>query len=271
VDNPESVRSLETAAGSLAVPAPVHIKVDTGMARLGVRWNALEPLLASIGQANHVCLKGVFSHLSSADEKDPSYTNDQASRFEHSLSLVRKAGLNPGEIHLANSAGLLYHDNLRQWSVRSGIALYGYSPDPQRSPVTLRPVLSFKTAVGPIRSLRAGEPIGYGRRFTTARPTRLTILPVGYADGYSRRFSGLGKVIIRDRWAEVLGNVSMDMIAIDLTDLPEVREGDEATLLGSSPHCRMAAHEWADALKTIPYEVLCGIAARVSRVYINGS
>jgi alanine racemase len=271
IDTPESVRRLEMAARSLAVSAPVHIKVDTGMARLGVRWNAMDPLLASIGQANHVGLKGVFSHLSSADETDPAYTNEQASRFEHSLSLVRKTGLDPGEIHLANSAGLLYHEKFRQWSVRSGIAIYGYSPDPRRSPVTLRPVLSFKTTVGPIRSLAAGEPIGYGRKFTAARPTRLAILPVGYADGFSRGFSGRGKVIIRDKWAEVLGNVSMDMIAVDLTDSPDVREGDEVTLLGSSPHCRMAANEWADALETIPYEVLCGIAARVPRVYVNGN
>jgi len=271
VDNPECVRRLEITATNMADSVSVHIKVDTGMARLGVRWDAMEPLLTSVRKANRVCLKGVFSHLSSADERDPAYTNEQASKFEHSLTSVREAGLDPGEIHFANSAGLLYHDHFRKWSVRSGLAIYGYSPDPQRSPVKLFPVLSLKTTVGPIRSLAAGEPIGYGRMFTAARPTRMAILPVGYADGFSRRFSGRGRVIVRDRWAEIIGNVSMDMIAVDLTDLPDVREGDEVILLGSSPHCRMAAGEWADILESIPYEVLCGIAARVPRVYLNGN
>jgi alanine racemase len=272
VDTPESVRCLEKTAGEMAASVSIHAKVDTGMARLGVRWDAVEPLLASIKKASRVRLKGVFSHLSSADEKDPAYTNEQAGRFERALASVREAGLETGEIHFANSAGLLFHERFRQWSVRSGIAIYGYSPGPQRSPVKLSPVLSLKTMIGPIRFLPAGEPIGYGRRSATAKPTRLAILPIGYADGFSRRFSaGRGKVIIRDTWAEVLGNVSMDMTAVDLTNSPDVREGDEVVLLGSSPHCRMEAIEWADMLETIPYEVLCGIATRIPRIYLDGS
>ncbi len=271
IDTPECVRRLETATRKTDTSTSVHIKVDTGMGRLGVRWDAMDPLLAAVKQARRVRLKGVFSHLSSADEESPGYTNEQIIRFEHALSSVRKAGLDPGEIHFANSAGLLYHERLRKWSVRPGIALYGYSPDPGRCPIKLRPVLSLKTAVGPIRSLEANQPIGYGRKFITSRATRLSILPVGYADGFSRRLSGRGRVIIADRWAEVIGNVSMDMTAVDLTDLPEVREGDEVILLGSSRHCCMDAREWADILETIPYEILCGIAMRVPRIYLNGN
>jgi alanine racemase len=269
VDTAEGVRCLQTAAESTALPVSIHIKIDTGMARLGVRWDAMESLLNAAKQASHIRLKGVFSHLSSADERDPAFTMEQTRRFEHALSIVRKAGLDPEEIHFANSAGLLYHEHLRRWNARSGIALYGYSPDSQRAPVKLNPVLSLKTKVGPVRALGTGEPIGYGRRFTASRPTRVTILPVGYADGFNRRLSGRGRVIIRDKWAEVIGAVSMDMIAVDLTDLPDVQEGDEVILLGSSAHCRMTANEWADALGTIPYEVLCGIAARVPRIYIH--
>jgi alanine racemase len=268
VDTPDCVQRLESAAKNLISSAPIHIKIDTGMARLGANWNTLTPLLTSIQQANHVCLKGVFSHLSSSDEKDSTFTLEQLRRFELALSAVQISGLNPGEIHLANSAGILHYERLRCWGARTGIALYGYDPDSQCLPLKLRPVLAFKTRVGPIRFLQAGEPIGYNRRFTASRNTRAAILPVGYADGYNRRMGNRGKVIIRDQWAPVIGTVSMDMIAVDLTDLPEAKEGDEVILLGSSPHCSMSADEWAVILETIPYEVLCAIATRVPRIYI---
>jgi alanine racemase len=267
VDTPECVRRLEIAAGGGA-SVPIHIKVDTGMARLGVRWNAMASLLGAVRRANRVRLKGVFSHLSSADESDPAFTLEQLRRFERSLSAVRESGLDPGEIHFANSAGLLYHEPLRRWSARAGIALYGYPPDPQRSPVKLSPVLSLKTRVGQVRPLGIGEPIGYNRRYIAPRASRVTTLPIGYADGFSRRLGNRGRVIIRDKWAPVIGAVSMDMIAVDLTDLPEIREGDEVILLGSSAHCRMTALDWSHILKTIPYEVLCAIAPRVPRIYV---
>jgi alanine racemase len=268
VDNPDCVQRLDAAAKILTSSASIHIKVDTGMARLGASWNTLTPLLTSIRQANHVCLKGIFSHLSSSDEKDPAFTLEQIRRFEHSLSVVQESGLNPGEIHLANSAGILHYERLRCWGARTGIALYGYSPDSQRSPLKLRPVLAFKTRVGLIRSLQVGESIGYNRRFTASRNTRAAILPVGYADGFSRRMGNRGRVILHDQWAPGIGTVSMDMIAVDLTDLPEAKEGDEVILLGSSSHCRISADEWAVLLETIPYEVLCAIATRVPRIYI---
>ena len=268
VDTPESVRGLESIASEMSVSIPIHLKVDTGMARLGARWDALDPLLTAVQRSGRIRLEGVFSHLSSADETDPSYTMEQKRRFEGALSAVRDAGLNPGTIHFANSAGILYHECFRQWSVRSGIALYGYSPDSHRSPVKLRPILTLKTTIGPIRSIAAGESLGYGRRFTASRKTRIGILPVGYADGFHRRLGGRTRIIVRGRCAEVIGAVSMDMIAVDLTDLLDVREGDEVTLLGSSGQCRCTAQDWAAALDTIPYEILCGIAARVPRIYL---
>jgi alanine racemase len=268
VDTSQCVRCLEIAARGLATSVPIHVKVDTGMARLGVRWNSMEPLLNAVREARSVCLKGVFSHLSSADETDPEFTLEQIRRFERSLSMVRESHLDCGEIHLANSAGLLFFEQVRRWSARPGIALYGYSPNPMRSSLRLIPALRLKTRIGTIRSLGAGEPIGYNRRYIASRNSRVTTLPIGYADGFSRRLGNRGKVIIQDRWAPVIGAVSMDMITVDLTDLPEVREGDEVILLGSSTHCRMTAGDWADILETIPYEVLCGIAQRVPRIYI---
>jgi alanine racemase len=268
VDSLESMESLDSAARGMTVSTPVHIKVDTGMGRLGMRWDCIEPLLNALHASKNISLQGVFSHLSSADERDPAYTQEQIRRFEIVLSKIHKAGLNSGEIHVANSAGVLYHDSLRQWSCRTGIALYGYAPDSKRSPVKLRPVLTLKTKVGPIRQAQQGESIGYGRRFTAPRLTRYTTLPIGYADGFRRTLAGNSRVIIRDELAEVIGAISMDMITVDLTDRPDVREGDEVILLGAGARCHITADTWAEALGTIPYEILCGIAARVPRIYI---
>jgi alanine racemase len=268
VDTVECVRSLETAAKSRAASIPIHVKVDTGMARLGVRWNSMESLLYALRNSKGVCLKGVFSHLSSAEESDTSFTLEQIRRFEHSLSAVQESGLECGEIHFANSAGLLYFDALQHWSARVGIAIYGYYPDPQRAPINLKPALSLKSRVGTIRSIEAGEPVGYNRKYHASRNMRLTTLCIGYADGFNRGLGNHSSVIIRDKLAPVIGAVSMDMIAVDLTELPEVSEGDEAIILGSSAHCLVAADDWAGILKTVPYEVLCAIAARVPRVYI---
>jgi alanine racemase len=267
VDSVRSLESLDKAAGELAVSAPVHIKVDTGMGRLGTRWDAVEPLLNALHTAKNISLKGFFSHLSSADEEDPAYTQKQERRFEDVLSKVRKAGLDPGEIHFSNSAGLLYHPKFRQWSARTGITLYGYAPDPGRSPIKLRPVLTLKTKVGLIRQVQQGESIGYNRRFTASRITRYSTLPIGYADGFNRKLGNNSRVIVRNGWADVIGTVSMDMITVDLTDRPDVREGDEVILLGYGKHCSVTADIWADTLGTIPYEILCGIASRIPRIY----
>lgn len=266
-DSIENLERLNAEAGNRVVTAPVHIKVDTGMGRLGIRWDSIEPLLNRLRQSKHISLQGVFSHLSSADEPDPAYTLEQKRRFEHALAQFHEAAISPGEIHFANSAGLLYHETFRQWGSRTGIALYGYAPDSNRAPVKLRPVLSLKTKVGPVRQILSGESLGYNRKFTASRTTRFTTLPVGYADGFPRRLSGKCKVIVRNRYTDIIGAVSMDMTTVDLTDRPDVQEGDEVILLGSSGACSVTADTWAEALGTIPYEILCGIAARVPRIY----
>jgi alanine racemase len=268
VDSVQRLQSLEDAARNSRVSVPIHIKVDTGMARLGVRWNAMEPLLSAATKAENVSLRGTFSHLSSADESDFSYTMEQIRRFEHSLSTIQASGLDCGEIHLANSAGFIYFDPLQHWSARVGLALYGYNPDPQRAYLNLRPALSLKTKIGPTRSIKEGETVGYSRKYKASRETRLTTLCIGYADGFNRRLGNRAKVIIQDQYAPVIGNVSMDMIAVDLTDVPGAREGDEVTILGSSPHCSVTADDWASILETVPYEVLCGITPRIPRIYI---
>ncbi len=263
----EGVRRLNREARGAPGPVRSHIKVDTGMSRLGVAWDAMDELLQALHDARSLQVTGVFSHLACAEDEDTAYTREQIRRFRHALDRIVRSGLNTGEIHFANSGGLLYCPQLRACSARPGIALYGYPPAPARSPVEFKPVLTLKSRLGHIHTIRAGESAGYNRRFIARRDTRAATLPVGYADGYNRGLTGLGRVFIGGRWTPVLGAVSMDMIVVDITDLPEVREEDEAVLLGSTPECRMDAAVWATFLNTIPYEVLCGISSRVPRIY----
>ena len=265
--SPRAVRFMEQAAAERAAQASVHIKIDTGMNRLGAPWNDLAPLLGALNSAGHLSVTGTFTHLACAEEEDQGFTHEQVARFRNALSAIRAAGIDPGEIHVANSAGLLYGQNLRAWSARPGIALYGYPPAPGRCTEDYEPVLSLKTRIGHLHAMEAGESVGYNRRFTASRRTRVATLPAGYADGFQRSLSGRSRVIIRDCWAEVLGTVSMDMMAVDVTDIPDAGEGDEVILLGRSSRCRLDAEVWADLLGTIPYEILCGISTRVPRVY----
>ncbi len=263
----EGIRRLAHAARDLQMPVPIHLKIDTGMARLGVRWDRVGELATALSGEKSIYVAGTFSHLSSADEADPSATKEQIRRFDQALDSLRAAGVDPGEIHFANSAGLLHFDSLRHWSARVGIALYGYASEAARTPITLKPVMSVKSRIEGIHEIPEGEPVGYNRRFYAKRPTKLATLPIGYADGYRRGLTGLGKVIIRNRWADVAGTISMDIIVVDITDMPDILEGEEVILLGGSRDCTMDADSWAKLLNTIPYEILCGISPRIPRIY----
>ena len=262
-----SIRRLAEAARAAGERVPVHLKIDTGMNRLGVPWNDMGAVLDALLASDSLRLRGTFSHLASAEEEDASFTLEQKRRFHQAVGLVRDRGLDPGELHLANSAGLLYHPGLRSMSARPGIALYGYFPDPERCPESLRPVLSLKSRIGQIRTVPPGASVGYNRLFAAERTTRAATLPVGYADGYRRSLTGKGWAIVRDRLVPVIGSVNMDMIVIDVTDFSEIQEGEEVILLGSSTHCRVDASAWACWLNTSAYEILCGISPRVPRVY----
>jgi alanine racemase len=263
----EGIRRLADAAAAEGADLAVHLKIDTGMTRLGAPHDALAPVLDALAAAPRVRLTGAFTHLACADEPENPFNTEQVRRFEDCVAAVRARGLDPGELHVANSAGLLHHAALRRFSARSGIALYGYSPAPDRARVPLRPVLQLRTRIGRVADIAPGTPVGYNCRFVAPRPMRAATLGIGYADGYRRALAVRARVIVRDAWAAVLGAVSMDLIVVDVTDIPGAREGDEAILLGSSASCRVDAADLAAAAGTIPYEVLCGIGPRVPRVY----
>ena len=234
----------------------VHLKIDTGMGRLGINWDCF-PGSISTQNSN---VTGVYSHFSSADDSDE-YTTEQLRRFRRATDGFK------GIRHISNSAGLRFPEAHLD-AVRPGLALYGIAPCPELS--KLKPALRWKAGILAVKDLPEGSAIGYGRTFITSRRSRIGILPVGYADGYSRCLSGRGMVrLASGDFVPVRGIVSMDLTAIDLTDHPHVGKGDMVTLLDADPESPVSACGIADKTGTIPYEVLTSIGRRVEREYVD--
>jgi len=251
----------------------VHLKVDTGMARLGASFEELPQLLGMLRAANHVRVEGVFSHLASAEVVDSAQVDEQMACFDRAVELVRTSGLAPEFLHIANTSAIATRP--RSWMnfVRPGIALYGYQLPSARGEksfdLPVRPVLSWKTRIFSIRDVSAGQAIGYSAAYVAPAPARIAALPVGYADGLSRKLSSRGRVIVKDQYAPIVGNISMDITLVDVTGIPGVEIGTEAFILGQSQHCSVTAADHARLAGTIPYEVLCNISKRVPRQYIG--
>jgi alanine racemase len=255
------------AAGTHTVR--LHYNVDTGMGRAGVLTDdATEQILRS-ATVPHVSIVGVYSHFACADS-DPAFTALQTARFATVVRELRAGGLQPAMVHLANSAGLFTSPGVMLDGVRSGILLYGYPPVPAPT-CPVRPVLSLWTELEMVKELPAGHGIGYGRTFITDRPTRMALIPIGYADGYLRALSNKAHAILRGRFAPVVGRVSMDVCALDVTDIPAAMPGDRVTLIGEQDGLSITAQDLAELMGTISYEVLTGISKRVPRVYIDRS
>lgn len=266
-------RLQQAAARAGPAPLPVHLKVDTGMGRLGVDMAELPAILAQLRAASHLALEGVFTHLASAEVAGAADVMRQLECFEQAIACVRQAGVSPKYFHVANSAALVSLPQARKNLVRPGISLYGYylpfSGDASFQPPPVEPVLSWKTRVISLREHAAGSALGYNGIYVTSRRSRIAVLPVGYADGLSRKLSSCGQVIIRDAYAPMVGRVSMDITLVDATDIQGVQIGDEVTLIGASSGLRLTAWDLARAAETIPYEVLCNISKRVRRKYVD--
>jgi alanine racemase len=260
-------------------PFPVHVKVDTGLARLGVGCKALPDLLQVIRSAPGLALEGVFTHLASAEVLDAPDVPEQMRYFQIVRNTVLKAGFLSVNFHMANSAALATRPATWKDMVRPGVGLFGYFPDsvsnrvqsPITSPATM-PVLSWKTRIISLREVGANQRVGYNGTYVTAVPTRLAALPVGFADGLSRQLSSRGRAIVRDAFASIVGLIATDITLLDVTRIRDVSVGDEVILIGSTEHCHITAREHADIRGTAPdselLEVLCGIGSRVRRQYI---
>lgn len=269
--NLEIGRTLNEEAGRAGVRLPVHVKVDTGMNRLGVCWRQWPGALDLFRSWQNLRIEGVMSHFSASESEEPddrAFTTEQVRRFEECLEGIRKIA-QPRYIHMANSAGTILRTDARYNLIRPGLMLYGSRPSPSlNGRIPLKPVLRWKTEVLSLKRVCAGDPVSYGRTYACPREALIATLSVGYADGYNRRLSNRGEVLVRGKRAKVAGIVCMDLTMADVTEIPGVQAGDEVVLLGRQGEEEISAAEMAGWTGTIPYEVLCAIGKRVPRRYI---
>jgi alanine racemase len=271
----EMIEALNQAAANAGVVADVHVKVDTGMGRLGVRFDQLSEFVAALDRFRNVRIDGVMTHLAAADDAScQPLTRDQIQRFDDAVTVFRNHGYRPTHLHLANSAGLFGYRESWGNLVRPGGVLYGLWRDvlPQSmSKPELRPVMSLHSRICLLKWVPAGETIGYGCTFEASRRSRVATVAVGYHDGYMRGLSNRAHVIVRGMYAPVVGRVSMDLTLIDVTDVEGVEVDDQVTLLGwnrENAELKIAAEDLARIVGTLSYEVTCGVSDRVPRVYV---
>ena len=273
---PWHIESLEKAAAALGARHPVHLKVDTGMGRLGVAVDQLSALLEKLGAARHLVLEGVSTHLADSEVMDAPSVAEQERRFDAALRMVREAGIEPAFVHMANTGAVISRRETWNTMVRPGVALYGYYLPFQRagrevSGGTLRlpvkPILTWKTRILSLRDFGPNQALGYGGTYVTKAPAHVAVLPVGYADGYNRQLSNRGRVIVRGHYAPIVGRISMDLTLVDVTGIPGVDVGDEVILLGTDDGLSVDALEHAELANSTPYEILCNISKRVPRRY----
>jgi alanine racemase len=271
----DTAEAFDSAAREAGVVAEVHVKIDTGMNRLGVRAEGAAEFAARLRGFKNIRVGGLLTHFASADEAGAAeFTRAQAARFAAAAETFRAQGHDPAVEHLSNSAATFAEPAARGGMVRPGGVLYGLWRDVLRPsndpPPPLRPVMALRTRVMLLKRVPAGETLGYGRTHALARDSLIATLPIGYADGYRRALSNRGRVVVRGRHAPVVGRVSMDLTIIDVTDVPGVAEDDAVTLIGADGESSVTAEEIARAAGTISYEITCGVGARVPREYKSG-
>ncbi len=267
VPGPEELKIVAGVAREREVA--IHLKLDSGMGRMGVVESELPHVMEMLRSAPRLRVEALYTHFANAGDVSDPFTGDQMARFNTLVETLREAGLSAPTHHVANSAATIRGIVPGDYA-RVGIALYGAEPLDVHSP-RLEPVLRWRTAIARLKELPPGHAIGYGTTFHTTRPSRIATLPVGYADGYRRGLSNWGEVLVRGKRAPVVGRVSMDLVTIDVTDIDDAAVGDEVVLLGCQGNDEIPAEEIAAKLDTISYEVLCGIGKRVPRVYRNAS
>lgn len=267
ISSPAAGDALQTAAAKRNTSLHYHLKIDTGMNRLGFRHDNLARTLPQLLASPNLKLDAVHTHFATADEPGSKVFEQQRTRFEAIAATLDELGAGPRLRHAANSAALLRDSRVWFDFVRPGLLLYGLVPPPLASTIVLKPVMSLTSRVVAVKGVRVGESVGYGGRFTADRPVTIAAVPAGYADGLDRRLENHGHVLIRGRRARIVGAISMDMLTVDVTDIEDVGPGDEVVFLGSQGAQLIDAREMAAWIGTIPYEVVCRLGARVERRY----
>lgn len=270
----DMLAAIDRAARDRGIVADVHLKIDTGMGRLGVRFDEVAPFAPQLKEFKNVRIDGLMTHFAAADEAScEALTQDQIRRFHDAVATFREQGFDPTFVHLANSAGIFAERGSWGNMVRPGGVLYGLWRDildPAHRDANLRPVMSLHSRIMLLKWVPEGETVGYGCTFEASRKTLVATIPIGYDDGYPRGLSNRSHVIIRGLFATVIGRISMDLTLVDVTNVPDVKLNDEVVLLGESAGQSVTAEYLAKTAGTLSYEVTCGIGSRVPRVFVAG-
>ena len=268
ISNEETGYKLSELLSQHPSPYPIHVKVDTGMKRLGLNLESVLPFLKSAALQNRLHVEGLMTHLADADNPDPIDTRKQLDRFQIVLNQLDGEDMTIPLLHTANSAGILYHPSSHFNMVRPGIMLYGYRPGTNaEETVKLQPLMKVSTYVVQTRSVTPGDAVGYNGSYQVTKPARIAVLPVGYAHGYPRLLSNKGMVLIQGHRVPIVGKICMDMMLVDTTGLPEVQPGDEVVLMGEQGTESISAEDIAGWVGTIPYEIICNLGSKVNHVY----
>jgi alanine racemase len=265
--SPEQAKIISATLTQLNQTLKVHLKLDTGMSRLGTSWEKAREFVALVENLPHLQLVSVYSHLATADDPDPSFMKLQQQRFEEAIASLPK---NHYAHHLANSAGTLSDPSLHYDLVRVGLALYGLYPAVHLSnKLPLKPVLSVKARITQIKSIPKGTGVSYSHKFVAPAPLNLAVVGIGYADGIPRNLSNRLQVLVRGQLVPQIGNITMDQLMIDVTNISNLQVGEIVTLIGQDNHIKITADDWANTLDTISWEILCSFKHRLPRVIIN--
>jgi alanine racemase len=266
ISTPGAARALEAAAAARDVVLGCHLKIETGMNRLGFRHDNLDRTLPEVAESRHLRVDAVYTHFATADDPDHALFSEQRTRFEAALTRLPALGIDAPVRHAANSAALLRDERIWYDFVRPGLLLYGVVPPPLASTIALRPALSLHSRIVAVKGIRRGEGTGYGIKTTVSEPRTIAVVPAGYADGLDLRLAGRGFMLVRGRRAPIVGSVCMDMTMIDVTGT-DVAPGDEVVIIGQQGAEALGVREVAASIGTIPYELLCRVGSRIQRVY----
>lgn len=268
VYNDQTLVRADKVASNLAKKAKIHLKLETGTNRQGLAFEELDRFISLIKKRRNLLIEGVYTHFADIeDTSNPAFFHHQLSEFKKGTSFLNKKGINPLLKHTAATSSAICFDQSHFDLVRIGIGLYGLWPVLQRPPLSLKPVLAWKTKVAQVKTVKKNQTIGYGRTFTTKRATKIAVLPIGYWDGYDRGLSNMGRVIVGGKFAPIVGRICMNMSMVDVTGL-EVKVEDEVVILGKMGNLEITADEMAQKLGTINYEVVTRINPQIPRVVV---
>jgi alanine racemase len=265
--NPQQAFIFSETLAQIGESLPVHVKLDTGMSRLGIDYTQGCDFVKLIAKLPYLQLKSIYSHLATADDPEPTIMNLQQARFNQAIAEIKAQGINIPCLHFANSAATLTSQSLHYDLVRIGLAIYGLYPSSHlRSKVNLKPVLQVKARVTQVKKITKGTGVSYGHRFVADRDLAIAVVGIGYADGVPRNLSNRLQVLVRGKLVPQIGSITMDQLMIDVSQIRDLQPGEIVTLIGKDGNLEISADDWADQLGTISWEILCGFKHRLPRI-----